>query len=90
MTRRVATADCETDPFKKGRIPRPFVWGFYDGDEYREFWGDTQDDFAEFLGQQDVICYMHNGGKFDFHYLIEYFDATRDPITLIFEQSNNK
>lgn len=75
MTRRIATGDCETDPFKKRRIPRPFVWGFYDGSQYQEFWGETQDKFAEFLAEQDCICYMHNGGKFDFHYLIDYFDA---------------
>ena len=38
MARRiVAVADSETDPFKHGRFPTPFIWGLYDGTHYYEF-----------------------------------------------------
>jgi len=73
MKRRIAVIDAETDPFRKGRIPKPFVWGFYDGEIYLKF--DTTESLVEFLATQDVICYAHNGGKFDFHYLIDWFEA---------------
>lgn len=33
----IAVIDAETDPFKKGRFPIPFIWGFYDGQTYQEF-----------------------------------------------------
>lgn len=73
MKRRIAVIDAETDPFRKGRIPKPFIWGFYDGSIYKQF--ATTKELAEFLAQEDCICYAHNGGKFDFHYLIEYLEA---------------
>ena len=61
--------DCETDPFDYGRIPRPFIWGVYEGytDDYREF-TDT-DECVDFLAANDVIAYAHNGGKFDWHFI---------------------
>jgi len=67
-----AVADCETDPFKKGRIPAPFIWGFYDGCDYRKF--DTTLEFLKFAREQPVILYAHNGGKFDWHFLLDYLD----------------
>lgn len=73
--RPIATLDCETDPFSKGRVPRPFVWGLYRGDteDYWQF--DTAADVAEFLSDKEWIVYAHNGGKFDYHYLREYFNS---------------
>lgn len=83
---RVAVCDAETDPFKHGRVPLPFVWGFYDGRDYDSFWG--EDELAtEFLLEHlyeypsKLTLYAHNGGKFDFFYFLKYFD--KDSIRLI-------
>jgi hypothetical protein len=74
--KRIATCDCETDPFFYGRVPHPFAWGFYDGETYIDFWGkDSTTDFIEYLkDEEDLIVYAHNGGKFDFFYLLPYLD----------------
>lgn len=82
-------ADAETDPFRKGRVPVPFIWGLYTGNQtfipneiegcsinsnepsnYLEFM-DTED-FIIFIQDHDVICYAHNGGKFDWHFITSY------------------
>lgn len=82
MRRRVArkakpfwTLDCETDPFKAGRVPAPFIWGAYQGDQeiYEEF--ATPADVASFFRNERVLVYAHNGGKFDYHYLREYINS---------------
>ncbi len=64
--------DSETDPFRAGRIPRPFIWGAYNGSEYHEF--RTVPELLEFLTARDCIAYAHNGGRFDWHYLLEYVE----------------
>ena len=69
MTKSIWVADCETDPFKQGRIPQPFIWGCTDGDDYREF-TDTGA-FLDFITDGEKIVYAHNGGKFDWHYCID-------------------
>lgn len=69
--RRVAVIDAETDPFLFGRPPQAFAWGFFDGETYREFWGDDcTDQLAAYLESRDdpLLIYAHNGGKFDFYY----------------------
>lgn len=76
MKRRIAVIDAETDPFKQGRIPRPFLWGFYDGETYEEF--ETAEALVAFLEDQSLIVYAHNGGKFDFHYLVEFIETGSD------------
>lgn len=68
-TKEVWAADCETDPAKFGRIPKPFVWACYNGSEYHRF--DTTREFLDFITQRDCIVYAHNGGKFDWHYIID-------------------
>lgn len=68
-----AVVDCETDPFLAGRVPVPFLWGFYDGSVYLTF-TDT-DKLAEYLKEYDGVVYAHNGGKFDWHFLKDYFEA---------------
>ena len=89
--RPICVIDCETDPFVKGRVPQPFVWGFYDGgtgenpDEhgycddgrfgFRVF--DTSREIAEFLSPYKFICFAHNGGRFDYHYLWRYITPHR-------------
>jgi DNA polymerase type B, organellar and viral len=78
--RRIAVIDCETDPFKRYRIPKPFAWGYYDGEQYHQFTDTAR--AAAFLAEQDVICYAHNGGRFDWHFLLDYATPF-DPLMLI-------
>ena len=72
IKRLIITADCETDPFKKGRIPAPFVWGLFDGEHFTYY--ENAEDFIRVVSELNAICYFHNGGKFDYHYLFEYFE----------------
>jgi hypothetical protein len=71
-TDRFAVIDAETDPFKRYRVPKPFLWGFYDGTEYREF--DNTADLVARVREYDGVVYAHNGGKFDFHFLLPYVE----------------
>lgn len=76
MARSIAVADCETDPFQWGRVPQPFIWGFYDSEQYFQFTDTAK--LVEFLSDQSIICYAHNGGKFDWHFLLPYLDPYSD------------
>ena len=67
--KRIATLDCETDPFKYGRNPKPFIWGFFDGIKFR-YWYDTEE-CINYIQQFDGVIYAHNGGKFDYHFIID-------------------
>lgn len=69
--RSIATIDCETDPFDGEIIPKPFLWGYFDGECYEEF-KKTKEliEFIYTLPKQ--IVYAHNGGKFDWHFLLEF------------------
>jgi len=80
MARDIAVIDAETDPFRKGRIPQPFIWGYYDGYIYKTFANARA--LAVFLRKQKRIVYAHNGGKFDFHYLLGELDPYSD-LTII-------
>lgn len=75
--RKVGVIDFETDPFKAGRIPKPFCVEFLSDEITQQFWGDDCAaqlvDFLEKLETPHLI-YAHNGGKFDFHFLLEYVD----------------
>lgn len=75
MPKRLAIADCETDPFKEGRVPQPFIWGLFfpDTQEFHHF--DTLDEMMCFIQDDDLRVYFHNGGKFDFHYMLEYIPS---------------
>ena len=74
--KRIATIDCETDPFLHGREPKPFVWGLYMDSSFYSFWGDDcAEQLLAFLADEtDLIIYAHNGGKFDFFYLLGHLD----------------
>lgn len=74
--RNLAVADCETDPFKIGRVPKPFLWGYYNGEKYFQFRSTAE--FVKFLKGQGVIVYAHNGGKFDWHFLLEEAEEYSD------------
>lgn len=71
-----AVFDFETDPFKENRIPKPFAVGVYDGADLWTYWGDDcVDKFIEYIDgfPSGTIFYAHNGGKFDFHFIIKFF-----------------
>jgi len=74
--RAIGVIDAETDPFKRYRVPRPFIWGFYDGSRYLSF--ERTGDLVEFLKDFDGIVYAHNGGRFDFHFLLHYLEPYSD------------
>lgn len=81
--KRIAVIDFETDPFLHGRVPLPFAAGFFDGEIYKEFWGDKCAAYLiDFILSLDgeYIIYAHNGGKFDFFYLLPYL---KNPLKLI-------
>ncbi len=84
MTKRrlISVADSETDPFKRGRVPEPFIWGWYcpDTKEYEEF--EKTEQFIEFVSDQEMICYAHNGGKFDWHFILKNISYW-EPLTVI-------
>lgn len=68
-----AVLDTETDPFKAGRLPKPFCAGFFDGEDYQSYWGDNCIQYlCEDLAEYDGFVYAHNGGKFDFHFMLNY------------------
>lgn len=71
---KIATADLETDPFKLNRIPKAFDAGFFDGKNHYEFWGEDccQQLVEKCLWNWKGKVYFHNGGKFDFHFLMKY------------------
>jgi len=70
---RFATFDMETDPFQYGRVPKPFVVGMFDGSGFVHFWGpDCVDRFCAYLEVlPPTVLYAHNGGRFDFLYLLD-------------------
>lgn len=83
--KKLAVFDFETDPFKHGRPPEPFCCGMYDGETYREWWGDDcVQQFLDFLEDtpDEFILYAHNGGKFDFYYLLRK-GALSNPLKII-------
>lgn len=80
---KIGVFDCETDPFKIGRISRPFSCEFYSDDQCIVHWGD--DCIEKMMHDLSALpdkymIYAHNGGKFDFHFLYPYLD---NPIRII-------
>ncbi len=80
--KKIAVLDTETDPFLYDRIPKPFAVGYYNGESYYEFFGDDCIElFINYLDdidgeeKDDLIVYAHNGGKFDFHFFMQYLDT---------------
>lgn len=71
--RKIYTADCETDPFLVGRLPVPFIWGLYTEGLYKEFY--STESFIEYIKDIDGIIYAHNGGKFDWHFVLHAINA---------------
>lgn len=72
-----AVLDFETDPFKFGRVPKPFAAEFHCDLKTEVFWGDNcVERLMEFLEAEETPyrIYAHNGGKFDFHFMHKYLD----------------
>ena len=80
MKKRIAVLDFETDPEDYDGEYLPFVAGFYDGYDFHHFWDRNQvagsclpDLVAHLQGlQREYLIYAHNGGKFDFMFLLPY------------------
>lgn len=86
---KIATLDFETDPFCHGEIPYPFACGIYCGEsDYREYWSNGRDKGTDVIEwainalrlMDGYTVYAHNGGKFDFMYMLDYLD---NPIKII-------
>ena len=62
------TYDCETDPFKYGDPPTPFLWVAISEDGDRViYWGDdsTEKFMAWIESLDNALLLAHNGGRFD-------------------------
>lgn len=91
--RDYCTFDLETDPFERGKYPKAFAGGFYDGKRVSIFWGSdcckrvigAIKEHALKVGK--ILVYAHNGGKFDFHFVLlhvlELFDKEEVDVTCI-------
>ena len=76
--KKIMACDCETDPFRYGRTPQPFIWGLYDGKDYETF--ATTKEFVSRVRDERIILYAHNGGKFDFIFLLPFILETKAQI----------
>jgi hypothetical protein len=76
--KRLGVFDFETDPFKHGRKPAPFACGYYDEGGYVDFWGDdVVDRIVDHIRgiAEPTVIYAHNGGKFDFIFMMKHFEG---------------
>lgn len=76
----IGVLDFETDPFRHQRVPKPFcceIWFGNDMPGNAVFWGKhCAKKLADHLRElPDCLVYAHNGGKFDFHFLMPYLDT---------------
>lgn len=72
----IGTIDAETEPFRhQNQDVGPFIWGYYDKREYREF-SDTQE-LVDFLSTRRMIIFAHNGGKFDFNFFLRFIKESK-------------
>ena len=85
-----ATADLETDPFEEWetpdqqRVPIAFCAGLHYRGCIWIWWGaDCLQKLAAKCAELDCIVYMHNGGGFDFHYLLPYINPQKADFLLI-------
>lgn len=79
--KKIAVFDLETDPFKAGRSPVPFLAGFFDGERTRIFKGkNCVAECYALMRKFGGYIYAHNGGKFDFRYLLPHL--TKDKAEL--------
>lgn len=79
--RKIVVIDCETDPFEYGTDIQPFIWGAVEENGDRHLFYETKD-LIDFLKPNKFIVYAHNGGKFDYHFLLDYIEAF-EPVMII-------
>ena len=69
----------------------PYAVGFYDGIEYKQFLGkNCIKDFISFIAvkkYRGYRIYAHNGGKFDFNFLVQELQHRKFNINMIFQGS---
>jgi hypothetical protein len=89
MTRRklddfkIGVMDFETDPFAKERVPAPFCGQFRAEGIRITKWGDdcVEQLMAAVMELPDkYVIYVHNGGRFDFHFMYDYIE---EPVFII-------
>ncbi len=84
---KIATFDIETHDWIY-----PYAVGFYDGQDYKEFLGKKcVSDFLKFVLHDKYRAYTifaHNGGRFDFNFLLEYLKNKKYDMHLIFQGSS--
>lgn len=81
MTKPFAVIDCETDPFKAGRFPAPFLWGVYSDVEGFVAFEETRA-LVEYCEARPWVFYAHNGGRFDFHFLTDWLDEFQELLVI--------
>lgn len=76
----IYTIDVETDPFVHDREPKPFAVGLFTGDNYHETWGDDCIEKMHVIVRtlEPGIIYAHNGGKFDFFYMMDWLKDQKE------------
>ena len=89
VQKRIVIFDSETDPFDKQRVVKPFTCGlwFPDIEFYIDFWGDDcMAQMIEYLeihhSEEELLILAHNGGNFDFYFLVDYFDPGHKPFII--------
>jgi DNA polymerase elongation subunit (family B) len=73
----IYTLDIETDPFEYGKMVYPFCIGLWDGETFRQTWGEDciRKMHEIVMGLDEGTIFMHNGGGFDFFYLKSWFSG---------------
>lgn len=82
--KRICTWDSETDPFSGKRVPSAFTCGFYDGEQYVDFWGvDCIEQFVNYLrterAGEKLVIFCHNFGGFDYKFIAHHIDEGTFP-----------
>lgn len=73
VAKEIWVGDCETDPFNSTTNIEPFLWGLYNPKHGLFKFRETHE-FIEFVYQKEILVYFHNGGKFDYHFLLDYIE----------------
>jgi len=80
----VGVLDFETDPFRYGRIPFLSLAVYISARIPIRFYGvhvSSKIHYAKYIRYRDVFLYAHNGGKFDFFYLVEFREPGENACT---------
>lgn len=86
--KKIAVMDTETDPFDGETIVAPFLVGFYHDEDWQYWWGETQEEcinaYLAYIASIDepLLIYAHNGGNFDFYFLMPGWNAGHAPFII--------